>query len=125
MSKRKQGFTLVELLVVISIIAVLAALLLPALSAAREAARSNTCRNNLRQIFVSLATTPTTIPKSGYCTVPTIRAAAAASTPWLGRRHGESGQRQPQRNAVPVESVQGEREDQRVLGDSTTVNASE
>src|SRR5262249_58309265 len=92
-TRQRAGFTIIELLVVIFIIGLLVALLLPAVQAAREAARTAECKNHLHQISLALAEhadSQGAFPSSGWG--------------WMWPPYPENGNgpRQPGSSAYPI-----------------------
>lgn len=67
-TKQRRGFTLVEMLVVVTIIGMLVAMLMPALSRARESARAVSCQNNLRQLGLAMQEFANVDPAHRLCT---------------------------------------------------------
>ncbi|MDZ4657998.1 MAG: DUF1559 domain-containing protein [Bythopirellula sp.] len=91
----QRGFTLVELLVVIAIIGVLVALLLPAIQAAREAARRTQCMNQVRQMGIALqnhVSAQKVFPTGGNVPNPSIGDYTSGGTNNPGRPNGPNKQ---------------------------------
>ncbi len=124
--KARKGFTLVEMLVVVAIIGMLMALLLPALSRAREAARSATCKNNLRQFGVAFHIHAERDPQGRLCTgADDFRRDGCMDTWGWVADLVNSGAAVPGQMLCPTNSIRGSEKLNDLLGRSTIAGARE
>jgi prepilin-type N-terminal cleavage/methylation domain-containing protein len=86
MKRSRRGFTLVELLVVITIIGMLVGLLLPAVQMAKESARCTVCTNNLHQLYIAIA---------GHSNQLHCLPSGGWGSSWVGNPDKGTGQLQP------------------------------
>src|SRR5215203_3835276 len=93
LQSRRRGFTLIELLVVIAIIGILVALLLPAVQAAREAARRTQCKNHLKNIVLAMhnhVSAHKVFPSGGIGPWPKIENYVSGGKPLAAAKQGLS-----------------------------------
>src|SRR6266446_5584150 len=93
----RPGFTLIELIVAVAVIAILVALVVPAVQSAREAARRTQCKNNLRQLLLAMQTY-----ENAHLVLPHVEQANLSAELRFGRPLSDPANTEAAQTVVPA-----------------------